>query len=397
MRSFLPLSVICLCSILAVAQASPSPGAAAPAASPQGEKPGAQPARAGKAPAANPQKAETKDVPENAAVVTIKGLCSTTAAKPAASKTAAGAAAPKPKPCETIVTRKQLERVIDTVRPNLPPQQRRSLAQSYAELLVISGAATKANTEKDPKVQEKLRLSKLQILASSYSQDIQKKESEVPEADITDYYRKNATQYQQAKLLRIYIPMIVPAEGKPADVAATKALAEKIQKRAAAGEDFDKLQKEAFTAANSKGTPPPVELGERRHATLPPKQEEAVFALKAGEVSPALDEASGFYIYKVISKEAVPLDRVHDEIKNLLAREHTREALEKVRNSAQMTFNDAYFGTPAPPPVGGELAPHAPAPPSAPVAHAPTASPAQTAPPPAAPEAPKHPDQSQNK
>ena len=71
---------------------------------------------------------------------------------------------------------------------------------------------------------------------------------------------------------------------------------------------------ESAPAASNKGTAPPVELGERRRGTLPPKQEDAVFVLKVGEVSAALDEASGYYIYKMVSKDAVALDKVHDEI-----------------------------------------------------------------------------------
>jgi parvulin-like peptidyl-prolyl isomerase len=249
------------------------------------------------------------------------------------------------------------------------------LAQQYVELLVVSNAAVKAGVEKEPKVQEQLRLSKLQILATSYSREMQQKQAEVAEADIERYYNEHSLQYEEAKLLRIYVPMMAGEEGKPPDVAASKALAEKLQQRAAAGEDFDKLQKEAFTDANSKGQPPPVDIGERRRGTLPPNQENGVFGLKAGEVSPALEEASGFYIYKVVSKEQAPLDKVRMEIKNTLAREHMREKMERLRTSVQPTFNDAYFGKEPPPVTGGEL--HPPAGPAHP------ATPSRT------PEAPK--------
>jgi parvulin-like peptidyl-prolyl isomerase len=247
----------------------------------------------------------------------------------------------------------------------LQPAQRRILAQQYVELLVIANAAEKAGIEKEPRVQEQMRLSKLQILATSYSREMQQKEEEVPEADIERYYKENASRYEEAKLLRIYVPMEAPAEGKPPDVAASKALAEKIQQRAAAGEDFDKLQKEAFTATKSKGTPPPVDIGERRRGTLPPKQENGVFDLKLGEVSPALEEASGFYIYKVVSKDQLPMDKVRGEIKSMVAREHMREKMEQLRTSVQPTFNDAYFGKEPPPVSGGELHPPHPATPSA--------------------------------
>jgi len=129
-----------------------------------------------------------------------------------------------------------------------------------------------------------------------------------------------------------------------------------------------------------------VELGERRRGTLPPKQEDAVFVLKVGEVSAALDEASGYYIYKMVSKDAVALDKVHDEIKGTLGREHLRESMEKVRNSVESTYSPAYFGSAAPPAAGGEVAPPPPGRP----APAPPA-PAQPATPPGTSEAPKPP------
>jgi peptidyl-prolyl cis-trans isomerase C len=324
--------------------------------------------------------AAAEAVAPGAAVITIKGLCPAAAPKPAASKTAAGSTAAKPAPCQTVITKKQLETLIETVRPNLQPTQRRMLAQQYVELLVVSNAAIKAGMEKDPKVQEQLRLQKLQTLASAYTKEQQKKEAEVPEADIEKYYRENVAKYEEAKLQRIYIPMVTE-EGKPPDAAATKAVAEKIQASAAAGEDFDKLQKDAFTAAGNKGTAPSVDLGERRRGTLPPKQEEAVFNLKPGEVSPALEETSGFYIYKLVSKDNVPLDKVHDEIKGMLGREHMRESVEKLRGSVETTYNQAYFGSASPPPPTGEMRPPTP----------PPAAPAQPAATPSTTEAPKPP------
>ncbi|MGO9210393.1 MAG: peptidylprolyl isomerase [Terriglobales bacterium] len=397
MRLFVLVLMMCLCTLLTAGQTSspqappattPSPAAA------QGEKPG-KPAAPAKPPSARQQAEEAREVAPDAAVITIKGLCPAPARK-AASKTAHAAAPAKPATCQTVITKKELEMVIETVRPNLQPGQRRMLAQQYVELLVVANAAAKAGIEKEPKVKEQLRLQKLQILATAYSKELQQKEAEVPEADIEKYYKENAAKYEQAKLLRIYVPMVTE-EGKPPDTAASKALAEKIQQRAAAGEDFDKLQKEAFSAASNKGTAPPVELGERRRGTLPPKQEEAVFGLKPGEVSAALDEASGYYIYKLVSKDAVPLDTVHDEIKGTLGREHLRESMEKVRNSAEPTFNPAYFGSAAPPETGGEVhprpggawsGPRLPAPATAPPQ---PATPAQPATPPGTSEAPKPP------
>lgn len=409
MRSVILFLVVSVCSHLGAGQTSP-PHAATPASpkapASQTDKPGSQGATAGKSPSSkSPTKEapgkDSKDVAPDAAVITIKGLCSTPAVKTPAPKNTAGKPASPPasgKPCETVVTKKQLDSIVEAVRPNLPPAQRRMLAQQYVELLTIANAASKAGVEKQPDVQEKIKLSKLQILASSYSREMQQKEAEIPDADIQKYYKENTPKYEEAKLLRIYVPMMTSEEGKPPDTAATKALAEKIQQRAASGEDFDKLQKDVFTAAGNKGTPPSVDMGERRRGTLPPKQEDAVFGLKAGEVSPALEETSGFYIYKVVSKDQVPLDKVHDDIKGTLARERFRENMEKLRSSVQTTYNEAYFSPPAPPATTGTPGEAPSAPPQAPAAApgqsatpAQPATPSQPTTPSGTPEAPKTP------
>ena len=393
MRPFILILATCVCSLACVGQTKPAqvPSAQTPAAagSPQQHKPETKAAPTEKPSSAKPQSSESKEVAPNAPVITIKGLCSNPASKAGSGKAAAAPA--KPGPCQTVITRKELEVVIDSVRPNLHPSQRRMLAQQYVELLTLANAASKAGIEKDPKVQEQMRLSKMQVLATSYSRELQQKKAEVPEADIAQYYKEHPAQYEQAKLLRIYVPMVIAEEGKPPDTAASKTLAEKIQKRAAAGEDFEKLQKEAFTAANNKGTPPSVDMGERRRGTLPPKQEDAVFSLKAGEVSAALEEPSGFYVYKISSKDQVPLDKVHDEIKATLARERFRESMDKLKASVEPTFNEKYFESGTPPATsGGPAQPAAPSAvsPQKPEAQAGAPAAAQPSPAPTVPSSP---------
>ena len=97
-------------------------------------------------------------------------------------------------------------------------------------------------------------------------------------------------------------------------------------------------------------------------------------------------------MYKVVSKEVLPLDQVKEEIHNKLKGERLKEKMDKYTNSYQAVTNEAYFG-PAPPP-GPPRRPRA-APPAAPqaqpqgaapqaappAANAPAQAPAATAPP----------------
>ena len=74
-----------------------------------------------------------------------------------------------------------------------------------------------------------------------------------------------------------------------ADQEAQKALAEKIRQRWVAGEDPTKLEKEAMDSSGVKTTPPDVNVGARRPGSLP-EAHEAVFDLKAGEISPVYSD-----------------------------------------------------------------------------------------------------------
>jgi peptidyl-prolyl cis-trans isomerase C len=271
----------------------------------------------------------------------------------------------------------------------IPPQFRRQVAEQFVNLYELANAGSKAGLDKDPKVTERLKLSRLQVLGSAYVDKL--KEEHVPESAIDAYYKANAPQFEEINLKRVYVPKPVPAEGKPADEAAAKLVAQKIRDRAAAGEDFEKLQKEAYDATSNKGTPPPTDMGAKRRGSLPPKHEEEVFKLKAGEVSPPYEEQSGFFIYKVEKKDVAPLDQVRPDIERKLQEEKTKEALEKLKGSVTPVYNEAYFGpaataagAPGEPPAGptprpGRRPPPRPSPASGEGASG--APPDQTAPP----------------
>ena len=166
-------------------------------------------------------------------------------------------------------------------------------------------------------------------------------------------------------------------------------LAEALRARAATGEDFVKLQKEAFEAAGTKVENPTVNLPKVRRTGLPPAHV-AVFDLKAGEVSAVISDNGGHYAYKVVSKETLPLDQVKEEIHNKLKSEHLKETMDKYTNSFQAVPNEAYFGPAAPAgPAGTRQGPppHMPRPQMAqpqtapPAANPPAQPPAVQAPP----------------
>jgi parvulin-like peptidyl-prolyl isomerase len=146
--------------------------------------------------------------------------------------------------------------------------------------------------------------------------------------------------------------------------------ADALRARAAAGEDFDKLQDEAAAAAEFKAKPP-TKLGKVRRTSLQPAQAE-VMNLKTGEVSQLITTPNGYLIYRVGEKDSLPLDKVREEIVSTLRSQRMQASMQAIQQSATPELNEKYFAdAPAAAPQGkapsdGEAKPLSKAPESGP-------------------------------
>jgi hypothetical protein len=350
------------------------------AQTPQGAPP---PAAAGQAPgggmaAAKPSAPPdmSASVPADAPVITVKGVCPATP-KTAAAKAGAAKAASTPKTspgvCQTIITKAEFEKLASGLSTGtMTPQLRRQLASILPRLTAMSEAAKKKGLDNTERYKETLKFAKMQILTNELQHNIQEEAAKVPQSDIDAYYKDHTGSFDQFNLDRLFVPRTKqPAETKEADKeeklteeqqkakeADDKAkeeqgeqdmtkLADTLRARAASGEDFMKLQKEAFEAAGMKIDSPTVNLPKLRRTGLPPAHA-AVFDLKVGEVSQVISDSGGHYIYKVNSKEALPQDQVQNEIKNTLQSQRSKDSMEKIQNSYTVVNNEAYFGPAGP-------------------------------------------------
>jgi parvulin-like peptidyl-prolyl cis-trans isomerase-like protein len=276
-------------------------------------------------------KATPQEVPPNAPVVTIKNVCE----KPDASGK-----------CETVLTKAEFEKLTSAVNPSnglnppLPPDAKRQIANRYAQFLALSDEAKKANLDKTPEAQELLHFAAVQALAQLYVNSLQAKSLPTP-AEVQKYYDDNHARFEKITVRRILIPANPGPDAKNVTPDQLKQTAQKIYDRAKAGEDFDKLQKEAFTAAGINSAPDSKMV--LNPASLPPQQQ-SVRQLKPGEVSQLFSEVSGSYIYKMESTETTPLASVRPEIEKALQRQKFQETVQKKVDEAKPELNEAYFG-----------------------------------------------------
>ncbi|MGH9500663.1 MAG: peptidylprolyl isomerase [Terriglobales bacterium] len=290
-------------------------------------------------PAAKPTAPE---VPPTAAVVTIKGLCS--------------GAAPADAACVTTITRAEFEKMIDSVQPNMPARSRRPFADRYAHSLMMAKKAEEMGLDKSPSFEERMKLARIQILAQELGKALQEQATHVSDQDIDAYYKANQSQFEQVDVDRIYVPrnQTPPDSDKePSEAEEEKfekesekvmqAEADKLHARAVAGDDFKKLQEEAFDAAGLKTGVPNTDMGKVRRNVLAQNQA-VILELKAGDISPVLSDANGFFIYKIKSKTTMSLDEAREEIKATLRSEHMQNAMQAVQHSATLTLDEDYFG-----------------------------------------------------
>jgi hypothetical protein len=282
----------------------------------------------------------------DAAVLTIKGLC------PDASATKD----PKTSDsvCQTIVTRSQFENLVAAIQPKADAATKRQIAHAYPQLLIMAREAQQRGLDRLPQFEERLAFARLQILSQALTRQIQTQAADIPEKDILAWYQTHADDFEEANLERIIVPNTRQqtkaaldersAGGGKGDDEALIQEANALRARAAAGEDFAKLQSEAYQFAGMAGNDQPnPKLTEMHRRGLPPAHA-AVFNLKPGEVSPVISDNTGRYVYKVDSKEMESLQAARSGIISTLRRQRVKEMMESVQKPFATDVNTTYFG-----------------------------------------------------
>ena len=284
----------------------------------------------------------------DAPVMTIKGFCP---------ERKGGAGTEKAEGCETVITRAQFEKMATAIRPNMTASVKQQLASLYPRLLVMAQAAEEMGLDKQSPYEQMIEFSRLQILTQGVTRRLQQESGKVSDEDVTEYYKKNQEMFEEYTLQRLFVPLrkseSQPKSGKKNGVEQAASsereldeLAKKLQARAAAGEDFLKLQREAFDVAGVTVASPTTSMGTVRRTALPAAHKE-IFELQVGQVSPVITDSAGHYIYKLEAKQQLALEKVRDEIRQTLESQRAKEALDKIQNSYSTDLNQQYFVSPA--------------------------------------------------
>lgn len=321
------------------ANSTPAPAqkpAAAPSAAPATPQAGAT---------AENKEPDLSKVAPDATIITLQGVC----ANPPADKT-------KSADCKTLITRAQFEKVVEAVQPQMNSRARRQFASRYANALIMSSKAHEMGLDQGAEFEQRMQLARIQVLSQMLGQAEQKKAAEISDKEIEDYYKGNEASFEEGEVLRIFIPRIqqlpTPKEklSEAEDQKRTKESedamqkeADTLRKRAVAGEDFDKMQAEAFKVAGIQSKSPTAKMDKVRRNHLPPSQA-AAMDLKGNEISAVLSDQSGYFVFKMVKKETLALDAVKDEIKGTLRSQKMQDQMQEIEHSATANLDEAYFG-----------------------------------------------------
>ena len=287
------------------------------------------------------------DVAPDQPVISIRGLC------PADTGPATQSNVPTTKQCLVTVTKEQFDNLVKAFNTNnqpVPPSARRKLAEGYVEILVFAEAARAAGLENTQSYAEVMRVLRLRTLAEAYRNQMTEQYRNPPQSEIEAYYQANSSKYEGVKLSRIFLPKNSPdpqatAEKKQEFQKKVQQLQDEMQARAAKGEVIDKLQKEAFVTLGINTTPPSTDMNTVRHGMFPPKLDQEVFSHKAGEVF-RFDDGNGLIVYRVESRQALPLDTVREEIAREIYLQKMADRTKELRSPVLTTYDERYFGPP---------------------------------------------------
>jgi peptidyl-prolyl cis-trans isomerase D len=160
----------------------------------------------------------------------------------------------------------------------------------------------------------------------------------VSDGDAEAYYKEHRAEFEKPRRLRAaHVLVRVPPTGGSEAENKSRAKVEEAIRRAKAGEDFGKIAKELSedTATAAQGG----DLGFVGKGEMVPQFEEAVFALKKGEISPQpVRTPFGYHAIKVLDVQEgglPPFKEIAARIKEKLAAERSERAAQTKADEAR--------------------------------------------------------------
>jgi peptidyl-prolyl cis-trans isomerase C len=234
------------------------------------------------------------------------------------------------------VTIEDVRKMLETAPPQVAGYIRQSpqaFIQQMFLLRYLSSQGDQLKLGEESPFKEELEAQRNWVIANAMV-TYERNHYQVSEDQIQDFYQKNQSRWQQAKVKEIFIGFqpAAPASSNPQDLAEAakraleaahpansrsedeaKKLAADIVSQLRSGADFGKLVEQYSDDPSSKasgGEVPPI----KATSSLPDDLKKAIFALSPGGVGDPIRQPTGFYIIRMEEKSVQPVNDVREPI-----------------------------------------------------------------------------------
>lgn len=246
----------------------------------------------------------------------------------------------------------------DGVLALLPPQMQTAIRKEPTRALgyvimmkYLAAEAEKQKLDQQSPLKEQLEYNRMGALMQAEINQVRNFDVKVEPTDEEKFYKDNPERWKQAKVKVIYIAFTSAQLATKPDAAGHKMLSEPeaklkiedLKKQIAAGADFGKLARE--NSDDKASAEKDGDFGIIKHSSpYPDGIKNAVFSLKAGDVSEPIRQPNGFYLIKLEGISTQPLSQVRSDIFNELKQKGFNDWMQSVQKRFDVKIeNPGYF------------------------------------------------------
>jgi hypothetical protein len=247
----------------------------------------------------------------------------------------------KPSTCTLTVSKSEFDALVHALDPKMSTSNRLSLASEYARLLIMAAEAEGRGISKSKDFQALAKFSTLQMLSTQLVRDINGDATlKASSTDADQYFAAHRNDYQEVTFDQIVVPVQNGSISHKTEPASERA--NKLRGRVLRGESFAELQAEV-TGRPSQAAAAAGRVGPIRCLSLQESLRK-VCSLKPEEISEVISDGGSLVIAKVVSRRALPIEEVREEIRATVERQRLQSELDRVRNPVSMQLDERYFG-----------------------------------------------------
>ncbi|MGJ5814122.1 peptidylprolyl isomerase [Paludibaculum fermentans] len=245
--------------------------------------------------------------------------------------------------------RSDLEHLVKALGGRIPNQyysDKRAFLRTLATMAKFANMAETSGMDKVDPHKWRLMYNRQLYLAQVFMA-AQETATLVLPADQKAYYEAHKADYSKAKVRVIYLafndtPVTAgdPKAKKPKTSAEAEKLANQVIQLARGGADFAQLVQKYSDDADSKAKNGEFPVIQPADNSLPVQIKSAVFALKPGQISDAVRQTGGFWIFRLDEFVTSPFDEVRDDIYLTIQRERFQQWMEGMQKSLDVQFKD---------------------------------------------------------